>query len=96
MAQLPTSDNAALCAIEITMTISLGAVFGIEITRSVASGIAATTAGTLAGRAISQTLVGWIPGAGNVINAATAAAMIEALGWAIASDFERKTQILAA
>jgi uncharacterized protein (DUF697 family) len=31
---------------------------------------------------LSQALVGWIPGVGNAINAATAAALTEAIGWA--------------
>ena len=39
------------------------------------------------GRLLSQVLVGWVPGFGNVINASTAAALTEAIGWAADSYF---------
>lgn len=41
----------------------------------------------MAGRGISQVLVGWIPGYGNAINATTAAAVTEAIGWAADAYF---------
>lgn len=87
MAQLPGMDVPVLVGIEITMTISLGAVFGVDLDESSAKSIVVATTGTIAGRGISQYLVGWIPGYGNAINAGTAAAVIESLGWAIANDF---------
>lgn len=40
------------------------------------------------GRTISQIAIGWWPGIGNVINSATAAAVTEALGWALAKEFD--------
>lgn len=90
MAQLPGADVPIIVGIEITMTISLGAVFGISLTESSAKSIVLATAGTIAGRGISQGLLGWIPGFGNAINAATAFGVVEALGWAIAKDFSNK------
>lgn len=88
-AQLPGSDNVALVALEIGMTIKLGAIFNVNINESFAKSIVASTAGTLVGRGVSQFLVGWIPGLGNAINASTAAGVIETLGWALASDFDK-------
>jgi uncharacterized protein (DUF697 family) len=88
MAQLPGADNVALVALEVGMTISLGAVFGISLSESAAKSIIAGAAGTLVGRGISQFLFGWVPGLGNAINAGTAATVIEGLGWALASDFD--------
>ena len=90
MAQLPGADVPIIVGIEITMTISLGAVLGISLTESSAKSIVLATAGTIAGRGISQGLLGWIPGFGNAINAATAFGVVEALGWAIAKDFSNK------
>ncbi len=87
MAQLPGMDAPVLMGIEITMTISLGAVFGVTIDESGAKSIVLATIGMIAGRGISQVLVGWIPGIGNLINAGTAAGVIEVLGWAVANDF---------
>ena len=51
-------------------------------------GIAGTAAATLVGRGVSQALVGWIPGVGNIINASTAASITEGLGWIVAKNFE--------
>jgi len=90
MAQMPGADVPIIVGIEITMTISLGAIFGISLNESAAKSIVLSTAGTIAGRGISQGLVGWIPGLGNIINASTAFGVVEALGWAIANDFANK------
>lgn len=90
MAQLPGADVPIIVGIEITMTIALGAVFGISLTESTAKSIVLSTAGTIAGRGISQGLAGWLPGVGNLINAGTAFSVVEALGWAIANDFSNK------
>ena len=87
LAQLPGSDNAVIIPIQVTMTISLGAVFGRKINESIAKASLATATATVAGRAISQFLVGWIPVFGNAFNAATAAAITESIGWALANDF---------
>jgi uncharacterized protein (DUF697 family) len=81
MAQLPGADVTVLVGIEIAMTISLGAVFGISLTESSAKSIVLATTAFYAGRGISQALVGWIPGFGNLINASTAVTLIEAMGW---------------
>lgn len=87
LAQLPCSDSAVITPVQLAMTISLGREFGIELTESSASAMALSYAGTQIGRIVSQILVGWIPGIGNAINAATAAALTEALGWSIANEF---------
>ena len=90
MAMMPGADVPIIIGIEVTMTIALGGVFGVSLTESAAKSIVLSTAGTIAGRGISQGLVGWIPGLGNVINASTAFGVVEALGWAIANDFANK------
>lgn len=90
LAQIPGSDNAVIVPIQIGMTIGLGRVFGIELSESAAKAAVASAAGTTVGRCISQVLVGWIPGVGNAINAGTAAALTESLGWMLAEDFARR------
>lgn len=90
LAQLPGSDNAVIVPIQIGMIMSLGAVFGVDLTETAAKTALGTATASLVGRGISQFLVGWIPGIGNAINASTAAGVTETLGWAIAKDFERK------
>lgn len=92
LAQIPGSDNAVITPIQLTMTISLGKVFGIELGESAAkSALASAAAGTV-GRTISQVLIGWFPLVGNIINATTAAGLTEAIGWILANEFEKQTQ----
>lgn len=92
-AQIPGSDNAVIVPIKITMTISLGAVFGISIDKSTAKATIATTTASMIGRAISQYFVGWIPLYGNIVNATTAATLTETTGWAIANFFSHNKLI---
>lgn len=87
LAQLPGSDNAVITPIQMAMTVSLGAVFGKSLTKSTAKAALASATASAVGRTISQFLIGWIPGIGNAINATTAAALTETIGWAIAKDF---------
>jgi uncharacterized protein (DUF697 family) len=90
LAQLPCSDNAVITPIQLTMTIALGRVFDLELTESAAKAAMVSVAGASIGRTLSQVLVGWIPGLGNVINAATAAGITETMGWLLAEDFARQ------
>ena len=87
LAQLPMADTIPITAIQIGMIISLGAVFGKEITEAVAHSILSGAIASVGGRAISQFLVGWLPGLGNIINAGTAASITEAVGWYAANTF---------
>ena len=89
MAQLPASDNLILVPIEIIMVIRLGSVFHIDLKKSVSTSFIVGNIATLIGRGISEFLLGWIPVAGNIINALTAAAVIEFFGHAVARSFER-------
>lgn len=87
LAQLPCSDNALLTPVQLAMTITLGRTFGIELTDSAAKATLASVAAATVGRAASQVLVGWIPVAGNIINACTATAITEAIGWLLVEEF---------
>ena len=58
------------------MIISLGAVFGREITETTAKSIIDGAMSAIDGR----TFVGLVPGLGNLINATTAAGITERLG----------------
>lgn len=94
-AQIPGSDYTIMAPIQITMIITLGSVFGITIDKSWAKSLLGSYIATITGRALSQALVGWIPGLGNVINSGTAAALTEAIGWAVAKDLENSAQAMA-
>lgn len=87
LAQIPMSDNAVIVPIQVSMVLSLGSVFNISLSKSAAKSTIATASATLVGRGISQALVGWIPGVGNIINASTAASVTEGIGWIVAQNF---------
>lgn len=88
LAQIPGSDNALIVPVQVGMIVSLGAVFGVDLTESVAKSVLATETATLVGRAVSQWFFGWIPGWGNALNASTAFTVTETIGWAIVSSFD--------
>jgi uncharacterized protein (DUF697 family) len=92
LAQLPGSDAIPITAIQIGMIISLGAVFGREITETTAKSILGGAVAAFTGRGVSQLLVGWIPGFGNLINAGTAASITEGLGWTVANNFDNESR----
>lgn len=88
---MPGSDNSIITPIQLTMAVSLGKVFGITLDQSVAKAAVASAAAATVGRATSQVLIGWVPGLGNVINAATAATITEAIGWIMVKEFESQS-----
>lgn len=89
MAQLPASDNLILVPLEVIMVIRLGEVFGVGLRHSISQSVIIGTVATQIGRGVSEFLVGWMPVAGNIINATTAIVVIALLGRAVARDFER-------
>ena len=91
LAQIPGSDNAVIVPIQVGMVVALGKVFGISITESAALTTLTTAGASVAGRGISQFLIGWIPDIDNAINASTAFAITESLGWFVAEDFSRQS-----
>lgn len=86
-AQLPVADHAVIMPIQIGMIIALAKVFDRNLTREAALGVLKGAGAAFIGRGISQVLVGWVPGFGNVINTATAAGLTEAVGWMSAGQF---------
>lgn len=92
LAQIPGSDAIPITAIQVTMIINLGKVFGTEVTEAAAKAILAGAAAAIGGRTVSQFLVGWIPVAGNYVNAATAVSITEGIGWYVANDFADDAQ----
>ena len=89
LAQIPTSDNVIITPIQTTMIVSIANVYGQSLSRKAALSILAAATAGVAGRTISQVLIGWIPGYGNAINATTAFSITEAIGWS-ANDMLKK------
>ncbi len=91
LAQIPYSDAIPIMGVQITMIISLGAVFDIPVSEMAAKAIIGSFAAAASGRLATQWL-GWIPIAGNILNASTAATITEAIGWKAAEKFDREAQ----
>lgn len=88
LAQLPMADAVPISAVQIAMIVALGKVFDRSIEEGAAKGMLMSQLATMTGRAVSSTLVGWIPVLGNLINAGTASGITETIGWAIAKDLD--------
>lgn len=78
-AQIPGSDSLVIVPIQIAMITTIALEHGHTIDKASAISLISTQAATMAGRKLSQFLVGWFPGVGNAINASTAAALTEAI-----------------
>lgn len=89
LAQVPGADAPVLMGLQTAMIVSIGELHGASITKAAAADLLLTFTATIAGRTVSQLLVGWIPAIGNAINATTAAAVTEAIGWAADSYFSK-------
>jgi uncharacterized protein (DUF697 family) len=93
LAQIPASDNAILVPLEIIMVIRLGSVLQVRLRHSYRTSLILTTAATMIGRGVSEFLVGWIPVLGNLLDALTAFAVIEILGWVVAREFKNQARL---
>ena len=78
-APIPGSDAPIITTIQLTMIGRLTVLYGFDKTKIVKS--LGTGLATLAGKQLATSLLKFIPGLGNVINAGVAAAITEALGW---------------
>lgn len=81
LAQIPGSDAVPLTSLQAAMIADIAQAHGVSLTETSAATLVARFAAVKGGRLASQLLFGWIPGAGNAVNAATAAAATEAIGW---------------
>lgn len=82
LAQIPGSDAVAIIPLQTAMIMGIARAHGVPANKQLAIDILLTSGAKIVGRSMSRLLVGWIPGIGNAINAATAAALTEAIGWA--------------
>ena len=85
-----------IAGIQTTMIIGIADLHGVSITKTAAAELLLTFSASMGGRALSQWLVGWIPGYGNAVNASTAVAVTEAVGWAAHAFFDEGAAEVAA
>lgn len=81
------AKSVPLAAIEIKLVIDLARIFGKDIDDSLAQAILsaalATVGGKIAASAVGDVVSSFIPGVSAVVGGATAAATVEAVGWAV-------------
>lgn len=87
LAQAPGADTAVITPIQVAMIVAIGAEHGTPISKTAAAELILPFSAAAVGRGLSQCLLGWMPGLGNVVNAITAAALTEAIGWAANAYF---------
>ena len=81
-------DSVVITPAQVTMVIALGKVFGKEISKSAAEGMAGAKVAEMVGKGASKAVFSTIPIIGNIANGAVAASLTEALGWFIVSQFD--------
>ena len=89
LAQLAGADLPILTTLQAAMIIAIGHEHGCEVTKTNAKSILLTLPASYGGRALSQFLVGFIPGYGNAFKAGTAMAITETIGWTANAYFAR-------
>ena len=92
LAQIPGSDMPVIMGLQTAMIVAIAHEHGATITKTAAADLLLTFAAGYGGRAVSQFFVGWIPAVGNAINASTALAITEAIGWAADAYFDKSQQ----
>lgn len=86
---IPVADTVPITGAQITMIIALGKVFDVTLSQSSAKAIAGSLLARQVGQAAFRGVLKFVPIAGNIAGAATAVALTETLGWAVADDFYR-------
>lgn len=81
-AQVPGADEAVILPIQAAMVMAIAREHGASVTEGIVAKFFLPYASLTVGRVVVEWVVGWLPGAGNAVNAATAAALTETIGWA--------------
>ena len=92
LAQIPGSDMPVIMGLQTAMIVAIANEHGTSIPKIAAADLLLTFAAGYGGRAVSQFFVGWIPAVGNAINASTAVAITEAIGWAADTYFDKPSE----
>ena len=79
-AQVP-GDRFIIGAVQINMIIGIASEFGESLTKSAALALLSSQIATVMGVEIANGIIKYVPGIGNVTNAAVAISITESLGW---------------
>ena len=87
------ADSFVITPVQVSMTLALGQVFGQEISKSSAEGVAASQAAQALGKAATKMILSGIPVIGNIANGAVAASLTETLGWLLVAQFDKSNGV---
>lgn len=79
---IPGSDAIAIAPIQVAMVVALAYEFDVPVSQSAVRSTLYASLGRIVGRGGSRLLLRWLPLYGNVVRAAVAVSVTEALGWA--------------
>lgn len=80
---IPGSDAVAIMPVQVAMITALADEFDVPWTDSAVRAALYASLGRIVGKGGAGLLLRWIPGYGNVVRAAVAVSVTEALGWAV-------------
>lgn len=89
VAKIPGAHHLTITPIQAGMVVALGCVFNQKITNAMAVSAITEKLVEPVGIAAAGTLWKYLPGVGNALNAGTAGAITEGLGWMMANEFAR-------
>ena len=94
-AQVP-GDRFIIGALQIEMIMDIASEFGIIMTKSAASALFQSAIAGVIGPEIANGILKYVPGLGNIANAAVSASITETIGWATYNHFDMGEHSLAA
>lgn len=80
---IPGSDSVAIMPVQVAMITALADEFDVPWTDSAVRAALYASLGRIVGKGGAGLLLRWIPVYGNLVRAAVAASVTEALGWAV-------------
>ena len=85
---VPGSDSIAIAPVQVVMITALADEFGIPWTDGAVRSTLYATLGTMVGKGGANLVLRWVPVYGNLIRAAVAVSVTQALGWAVVKKLE--------
>ena len=85
---VPGSDSIAIAPVQVAMITALANEFGIPWTDGAVRSTLYATLGTMVGKGGANLVLRWVPVYGNLVRAAVAVSVTQALGWAVVKKLE--------
>jgi uncharacterized protein (DUF697 family) len=88
-AQIP-GDRFIIGGVQVSMIIEIAAEFGESLTKSAALALFSSQIATVVGVEVANQVIKYVPGLGNISNAAVASSITETIGWATVNYYKKK------